>query len=99
VSFRYTSRTRGLQSASARLLVDGQRYDLLGGTGSGTQREKPLSGGEQNAFLGTLFFDTTEENAGLLEDSLATDQFGWRRACAGGERIFNGVHDEFREFL
>ncbi len=35
----------------------------------------------------------------MFEDSLATDQFGRRRACAGRERVFDGVHEVFGEFL
>jgi hypothetical protein len=54
---------------------------------------------EQNAFLGTLFFDATEENASLVEGSLSTDHFGRWRTCAGRERVLDGVHTMLCEFL
>jgi len=46
-----------------------------------------------------LFFDATEENASLVEDSLATDHFERGRTCAGGEQVFDGVHTMLGEFL
>jgi hypothetical protein len=47
---------------------------------------------------GTLFFNPTEENASLVEDSLATDHFGRWGTCAGRERVFEGVHKCFVNF-
>ena len=39
--------------------------------------------GEEDALLRTPFFHAPEENARLLKNSRATDEFGRWRACAG----------------
>ena len=54
--------------------------------------------GEQNTFLGSPCLNATKEDARLFEDSRTTNQLGRGRTCAGGERIFDGVHTMLGDF-
>ena len=51
--------------------------------------------GEQHAFLGLFLPHPPQEDASLLEDRVASDEFRRRRTGPGGEGVLDGVHIRF----